>query len=198
VTLGTMTGGLCVGSVLFTDLVGFTEYNDAVGDAGALNILEKQTELANEVISGSPEARIVKELGDGLMIWFATAADGLAGAIAMLDSVNSARDMDDFPLAVRMGLHYGDALARGDDLIGQTVNIASRISDLAGPGELLVSESVLRASDEGKGEQLQPVGPVMVKGINEPVWLHRLNADSGPAGVFTGRGEQRSPGQRNV
>ena len=164
-----------VGSVLFTDLVGFTEYNDAVGDAKTLDVLERQTELANTVVSRCADARIVKELGDGLMIWFGTAPDGLACASSLLAAVNAARAGGEFPLAMRMGLHHGETVRRGDDLIGQTVNIAARVSDLAGPGELLVSDTVVRACGAGDtARHLQPVGPVMVKGVHDPVWLHRL------------------------
>ncbi len=163
-----------VGALLFTDLVGFTEYNDIVGDAEALSVLETQTALANRVVCDTPGARIVKELGDGLMIWFGSATDGFAGATQLLRLVEGARRRDEFPLAVRMGLHHGEALTRGDDLVGQTVNIAARVSALAGPGELLVSEAVIAMCDEvDEHARLQPVGPVNVKGVQEPIWLHR-------------------------
>jgi adenylate cyclase len=166
------------GSVLFTDLVGFTEYNDALGDKEALKVLEKQTELATQVVAGSAGSRIVKELGDGLMIWFGTAADGLAGASALLSAVADERATNAFPLAIRMGLHFGEAIPRGEDLVGQTINIAARVSDLAGPGELLVSESVLAAcGTESDAHDLQPVGPVIVKGVHDPIWLHRLTLE---------------------
>ena len=165
----------CVGAVLFTDLVGFTEYNDALGDAKALGVLETQTKLANGVVARSVDARIVKELGDGLIIWFATALEGLEGAAELLAAVNSARSSGGFPLAMRMGLHFGEVTPRVDDLIGQTINIAARVSDLAGPGELLVSASVVTECCNKPGTHgLQPVGPVMVKGVSEPIWLHRL------------------------
>ena len=58
------TVDVCVGSILFTDLVGFTEFTDSVGDAGALSVLDEQTEMAQRVIDCRPDARIVKELGD--------------------------------------------------------------------------------------------------------------------------------------
>ena len=163
------------GCVLFTDLVGFTEFNDAVGDAEALAVLESQTELATAVIE-TFEARIVKELGDGLMIWFDCAEQGLAGAAGLLTAFERSRAERRFPLAVRMGLHHGNVTPRGDDLIGQTVNIAARVSALAGPGELLVSEAALTADPEARPVgRLHPVGPVQVKGIHEPIWLHRLS-----------------------
>jgi len=163
------------GSVLFTDLVGFTEFNGAVGDRVALDVLEQQTEIAHNVIDDSSDARLVKELGDGLMIWLGPAHDGLIGAMALLDAVESARSENGFPLAIRMGMHYGDVTPRGDDIVGQTVNIAARVSALAGPGELLVSEQVVKAC--GMDEPpvpLIPVGPATVKGVRDAIWLYRV------------------------
>ncbi len=166
--------GLATGAVLFSDLVGFTEFNDHAGDRAALQVLEAQTEMAETVVSTRDGARIVKELGDGLMLWFASAADGLMGAVDFSTAADASR-RNGFPLAIRMGLHYGSCIPRGDDLIGQTVNIAARVSDLAGPGELLVSEAVLDyCRESASGVELEPVGPVTVKGVSEPIWLQRV------------------------
>ena len=163
-----------IGSVLFTDLVGFTEFNDTVGDHSALEVLDQQTAMAHAVVAGHDGARIVKELGDGLMLWFPTADTGLRGAADLAVAARNAR-RSGFPLAMRMGLHHGECIPRGDDLVGQTVNIAARVSAIAGPGELLVSEDVLAAStDAGAGFDLALVGPVSVKGVADPIWLRRL------------------------
>lgn len=163
------------GCVLFTDLVGFTEYNDAAGDAAAVAVLDQQSALAQAIVDARPGARVVKELGDGLMLWFPTPVDGLTGAAAFARAATDAR-LDGFPLAVRMGLHHGDCVPRGDDIVGQTVNIAARVSALAGPGELLVSESVLNACgpEIDSSLVLNPVGPVAVRGVADPIWLQRL------------------------
>lgn len=163
-----------IGSVLFTDLVGFTEFNDTVGDRRALEVLEQQTAMAHAVIADHDGSRVVKELGDGLMLWFPSADAGLRGAADLAAAAGEARRAG-FPLAMRMGLHHGECIPRGDDLVGQTINIAARVSDIAGPGELLVSEDVLAAStDAGAGLDLAFVGPVTVKGVADPIWLRRL------------------------
>jgi class 3 adenylate cyclase len=76
-----------------------------------------------------------------------------------------------------MGMHLGAVVERGDDFVGQTVNIAARVADLAGPGELLVTEQVVRSlSDSGNGGvgAFRAIGPTRVKGVGEPIWLHRL------------------------
>lgn len=164
---------MIAGTVLFTDLVGFTEYTDVVGDIAAVGLLDQQTAITISVLQ-SHGGRIVKELGDGLMIWFGSADDGLVGAVSLMAAIEAARADGTFPLAIRMGLHHGEAIRRDDDLVGQTINIAARIAALAGPGELLVSDIVIDACDGPMPSlQLNPVGPVVVKGVKEPVWLQR-------------------------
>ncbi|MEM7322303.1 MAG: adenylate/guanylate cyclase domain-containing protein [Actinomycetota bacterium] len=177
----TTTDDLRAGAVLFTDLVGFTEYNESVGDRAALDVLDAQTAMATTVVDAHRGARIVKELGDGLMLWFAEPADAVAGASALLDAIDEARDGGAFPLPVRMGLHFGTVLPRGDDVVGQTVNIAARLSDLAGPGELLVSEAAIDAIDDGPPPPVCAVGPIRVKGLREPIWVHCVERTGEPA-----------------
>jgi adenylate cyclase len=115
----------------------------------------------------------VKELGDGLMIWSPDATAGLEVATDFAAGIRAARQTDGFPLAVRLGVHHGPVIGRGDDVVGQTVNVAARISALAGPGELLVSDEVLAACGTSAASA-QAVGPVNVKGVADPVWLHRM------------------------
>ena len=93
----------------------------------------------------------------------------------ILESVAEARDAENFPLAVRMGMHVGDVIERGDDVVGHAVNIAARVAELAGPGELLVTDHVVRSlGDTGAAATFRPVGPTRVKGVAAPIWLHRL------------------------
>ncbi len=160
-------------AIVFTDLVGFTAYTDVNGDRAAVDVLDRQSRLVAVELAGC--GRVVKELGDGLMLWFESGPVGLAAACAVLGSVSAARDAAEFPLAVRMGMHVGQVVERGDDFVGQTVNIAARVADLAGPGELLVTEQVVRSLGAGQlRTAFRPVGPTRVKGVAAPIWLHRL------------------------
>lgn len=168
-----------VGSIVFTDLVGFTEYNDAVGDQAAAAVLDRQSEMVAAALCGCQSGRVVKEIGDGLMLAFGSPVEALDTALCLLRSVESARAAGTFPLSMRMGMHHGQAVVRGDDLVGNTVNIASRVAALAGPGELLVSDSVVDAqSGHSLPAALSPIGPARVKGVHEPIWLHRVTASA--------------------
>jgi class 3 adenylate cyclase len=161
------------GAILFTDLVGFTAYTDTHGDHAAVDVLDRQSSLVAAAIDGA--GRVVKELGDGVMVWFDDPGAGLSATQTILGSVTEARDAAEFPLAVRMGMHVGEVIERGDDIVGQAVNIAARVADLAGPGELLVTDHVVRLlGDSARAAAFRPVGPTRVKGVAKPIWLHRL------------------------
>lgn len=174
-TVRTTDGQERVGTILFTDLVGFTEFTDIAGDAAALEVLDQQTEMMTTALQGRHHARIIKELGDGLMVWFDTPSDGVETAITILAAVRDARLADRFPVAIRMGLHHGEMLSRGDDVVGLTVNIASRIAALAGPDELLISQAAADECHLRRDVLLEPVGPVPVKGVHKPVWIARVS-----------------------
>lgn len=163
----------CTGAVLFTDLVGFTEFNDAVGDRDAVAVLDTQARLAADAVG--QRGRVVKELGDGLMCWFDSAADAIEAALDLLSGVARERGAGSFPLAMRMGVHHGEAVSRGDDVVGHTINVGARIADLAGPGELLVSDDAIDALAHPETLNRSAVGPVRVKGVEDPIWIQRVS-----------------------
>jgi class 3 adenylate cyclase len=163
--------------VLFTDLVGFTEFNDVAGDVRAVEVIDAQLQLASQIVADNHGARIVKEIGDGLMLWFTTADTALQAAVDFMALVTDARAAEEFPLAIRMGLHHGEAVERGTDLVGQTINVGARVAELAGPGELLASDNAVGALERPVPQSpfaFESVGPVFVRGVREPVWLQRV------------------------
>jgi len=173
-TAATMTASAIDGTVIFSDLVGFTEFNGARGDVAAVEVLDRHRALMDEALAEARDGRVVKELGDGLLVWSPSAAAGMRVATGFLDGVLDARSTGEFPLAVRIGVHHGTMHRRGDDIVGQTVNIAARIVNLAGPGEILLSDAVLDGSGHLGPFAVEPIGPTSVKGVAEAVWLYRI------------------------
>lgn len=165
------------GVVVFTDIVGFTEYTAMEGDDAALALLDVQSRLVHEALPDG--GRVVKELGDGLMLWFPEPCAALLCLLDLQEKFDAASSESMAPLWVRMGMHWGSQARRRDDLVGHDVNLASRIVDVAGPGEVVLSEATIEKIDNGvAGISYEELGPVTMKGIPDPVWLFRAFRES--------------------
>lgn len=165
------------GTVVFTDIAGFTEYTALRGDEEALELLSTQERIVEDEL---PEgARIVKQLGDGLLLWFPDACAAIDACLRLQERFEEESADSAMPLWVRVGMHSGRPTQRGDDLVGHDVNVASRVVDVASPGEVLLSESTLAEIGDGLPEvEFEELGPVVMKGIPEPVRLYRALPNS--------------------
>lgn len=160
------------GTVMFTDIVGFTEFNALRGDDDALELLALQESIVREHVVG--DARIVKQLGDGLMLWFGDACAAIEAGLALQERFEEESWNSGLPLWVRIGMHSGQQIQRGDDLFGHDVNIAARIVDVANSGEVLVSgATVAQAQAIRDRVAFIRLGPVVMKGIPAPIELYR-------------------------
>jgi class 3 adenylate cyclase len=108
----------------------------------------------------------MKFLGDGVMFRFRDASAGVRGALEVIGATE--------PLGLppaHVGMHIGAVIERDGDVFGRTVNLASRLSGKAGPGEVLVSREVVDACAGAIG--FTPLGAVELKGVADPVPLFR-------------------------
>jgi adenylate cyclase len=160
------------GVIAFTDIVGFTEFTATEGDGRALELLGAQRSIVDAHLPAN--ARVVKDLGDGLLLWIDRPRPAVELSIALQAAFRDTARRGLLPLWVRIGMHWGRPARRGDDLVGHDVNTASRITDQAGPGEILASEALIRQCDFGAGFTWSPIGPVHMKGIPDAIWLYRL------------------------
>ncbi|MGK2956067.1 MAG: adenylate/guanylate cyclase domain-containing protein [Solirubrobacterales bacterium] len=148
-------------TVLFTDIVGSTERAAALGDGAWRSLLERHDNMVKDQVERH-RGRFIKSLGDGALALF----DGPSRAISSATEISSrAEDLD---LEVRAGLHTGECELLSDgDVGGMAVHIGSRVSSLAGPGEVLVSSTV-RDLVVGSGQTLTDHGEHELKGVPGP------------------------------
>ncbi len=141
-------GGLEM-ALLFTDLVGFSSWALAAGDAAALELL-REVGSAVEALITAHEGRIVKRLGDGLMASFLSAESAVEAA---LDAHDAVRDIEvgGYRPRMRAGVHWGRPRKLGGDYLGVDVNIAARVAAAARAEQVLVSDTLLDQIDRGAG-----------------------------------------------
>lgn len=128
-------------TILFTDLVGFSIWALAAGDEKVLELLGEVNAVTASVVTARGGS-IVKQLGDGTMAVFLDGTEAIEAAYEAICAV-SALTIDGYRPQLRAGLHTGTPRAVGDDFLGVDVNIAARVADAAGAGELLVSAATL-------------------------------------------------------
>jgi adenylate cyclase len=157
----------------FADMVGFTKLGEQLPPEELGALTGRLAELASDV-ADSP-VRLVKMIGDAAMLVSPDNDALLNAALALV--ARSEAEGEGFP-PLRAGLARGPALARAGDWYGRPVNLASRITDIAYPGSVLVSEEVHDAASEGYKWSL--AGERRLKGIDGRVKLYRARpADGG-------------------
>ncbi len=159
---------------LFTDLVGSTPMLERLGPAGD-DLLRRHFTLLRAAL-GAHGGREVKNLGDGLMVTFDTAAEGAACAAAMQHAIarHNAGSGPEFELGLRVGVHSGEAISEGGDYFGMPVVIAKRLCDRCDAGQVLVSGAVRSAAGTAGG-QFADVGSLWLKGLSDPVPASELD-----------------------
>ena len=167
------------GAIVFTDIVGFTELTELHGDDVALSLVERQNTIVRAKL---PErARVVKELGDGMLLWFECADQAITVSVELQASFDNPDES--IPLWVRTGVHWGTPRWRGDDIIGRDVNLASRVAALAAPGEVLCTDAVVHHAGSLPGIAFTSLGAVYVKGVSDPVPVLRAERATAAAQV---------------
>jgi adenylate cyclase len=152
---------------VFVDLSGFTRLTHEAGDESAVRAassLQREADAAATRHGG----RLVKLLGDGAMLRLDNANVGVEAALDLVGTMSGQG-----ALSSHAGVHTGPVIERDLDVFGQTVNLASRIADAAGPGEVLASEAVAEAAGYG-GFAFERIREADLKGLPEPVPLYRV------------------------
>jgi class 3 adenylate cyclase len=138
-------------TVMFSDIAGYSAITERLGDLAAHALLRTHNALLREQLAVHG-GREVNSQGDGFMVSFPSATRALRCAVAIQGAFEKYCDEHpDEPIRVHLGLHTGEPVRDGDDLLGRTVIVAARLSEVANADEILVS-SLLHDLAESTGE----------------------------------------------
>lgn len=167
-------------TVVFTDVVGSTGLNETLGDAAYAAMLREHRALVRAVMADRPGDEINTQ-GDGFLLAFDAPFDAVAAACAIAHALEDERRTGAFVPSLRIGIHAGDAIDEGDDLIGAVLNTASRICSAADADEILVSEPV--AERVAGRVTLIDRGLVPLRGVGQAKHLFAVDWDDRHASV---------------
>jgi adenylate cyclase len=161
-----MLGQLRV-AIVFADLVGFVRFTEEEGEQEAIDLVESFVTSVEQSLPGS--ARVVKNIGDGVMI---VGTD----PVALTDWAIGFQEGFERRSRPRIGIHYGRTVYRDGDYFGGNVNLASRVVARAHAGEVLVTDTVVEAAGERTDLRFEAIGEVQLKGFREPTSLYLARA----------------------
>jgi class 3 adenylate cyclase len=161
---------------LFADLRGYTQFVEKHGDDAASQLLSAYRTLVRTAVAQSTGAEIRTE-GDGFYVVFPSASSAIRCALAILVQAAQSTAAAGGALPVGIGIHAGETADSAEGFVGSAVNIAARVCALAGPGELLITETVRGLVRTSMRLAIDPRGRRHLKGIREPIGLFALRPE---------------------
>jgi adenylate cyclase len=130
-------------AILFSDIEDSTALNEQLGDRAWVRLIDRHDKMIRKLVN-QHSGHVVKSQGDGYMVAFARAQQAVACAAGVQRALRDGAGRGPL-IRVRIGIHMGKSVRRGDDLFGRNVAMAARVAGMADGGEVLVSEPVRNA-----------------------------------------------------
>jgi len=164
-------------AILAADIAGYSRLM-AADEAGTAQALREHRAAIDPII-GKHGGRIVKTMGDGVLVEFPSIVAAVECAIAMQKSMadRNTAVATDCRMLFRIGIHLGDVLIEGDDILGDGVNIAARLEGIAEPGGICLSEDAYRQVRDKLDLKFDDAGEQQLKNIARRVRIYRLRME---------------------
>jgi len=166
-------------ALLATDVVGYSRLM-ASDEEGTLAALKRHRQMVFEPAVAAHHGRIVKLIGDGTIVEFASVVDAVNCALSVQRSGSSlqAENLHQPKIVLRIGINLGDVIIEGDDIYGDGVNIAARLEPVAEPGGICISSIVNESIGNRIDVRFQDGGQINVKNIDRPIRIWRWRPDA--------------------
>ena len=181
-------------AIVAADVVGYSRLIEQDEESTLAALRERRRHILNPLVA-QHHGRIVKVMGDGALIEFASAVNAVACAVELQKQMAAANIgvADDRHIVLRVGVNLGDVVVEGGDLYGDGVVVASRLEALAGPGDVWIAANVRDQIDKKLAVNLQDLGPRELKNMAQPVHVYRIDIGAPSAKIKSGAGVPSKP-----
>ena len=162
-------------TVVFADLTGSTGVFEALGNAKATQAITRLTDWMGKVCT-SRRGRVVKNLGDGVLMVFDHNPDAVE-TVTEMQRTHTERIKtwpDKLKMHLQVGLARGEVIEQAGDYFGDAVNVASRLSDLSGPDQILATDAVINGLPSDTLVRFRSLGAMDIRGRNEACMVYRV------------------------
>ncbi len=168
-------------AVLAADVAGYSRLIGVDEEGTLAQLRAVRAELIDPAITAH-RGRVIKTMGDGILVEFPSVVDAARCALDFQRGMaqRSVQIAADRRLAFRIGIHIGDVVVEGEDLLGDAVNIAARLEGIAEPGGITLSEDAWRQVRDKLQDAFVDLGEQTLKNIARPVRAYRLDVAGAP------------------
>src|SRR4051812_33680521 len=160
-------------AIMFVDVSDSVRLYESLGDAAAFREVHDCMNVFKDVVA-QYKGRVVKTIGDGALCAFADAGTGVSAACEMHARVNKMQARQERKIAIRIGLHHGAVLVTDDDVFGDTVNVASRMAQLALAGQIIPTAETIELLPASQRNAARRLDALPIKGKNEAITVYEV------------------------
>lgn len=170
-----LRGESALAAIAFTDVESFTP-KMAADEKHTLGLIQRDFDIMRQICDRFG-GQILKSLGDGLLMYFVSAEKAVSSAVEIQKTfATAATNLPERDILIhRIGIHLGDVIFSGNDVMGNGVNIAARLQTIAAPGGICLSQTVYDVVKSHISISASYGGQRKLKGINEPVAVYQIS-----------------------
>jgi len=157
-------------AIMFADVAGSTNLYDTLGNIIAEKRIAECVQTMSSITSDN-HGRVIKTIGDEIMACFNTANDAATAALEM----QNAMETSDAGLAIRVGMHYGEAIDKDGDIFGDAVNVAARMAGIAKAKQIITTADLITELNADLAEKSRLFDTAKVKGKDEVLKIYQIN-----------------------
>jgi class 3 adenylate cyclase len=167
-------------AIMFADISGSTMLYETLGNALARRMVVRCLAMMS-VRLAAHRGTLIKTIGDEIMCTFPSAEAALRAACDMQDAVESGKPGGDTPMYIRIGFNYGEVIREGNDVHGDAVNVAARITEVSRARQILVTQAAVDALPPELRHKARHIRRASIKGRQEQLDLFMIvwRADEG-------------------
>ena len=158
-------------AIMFTDIAGYTALS-AKDSTKASKLLTTQRDTLKPIVE-KHGGSWMKEMGDGLLLTFDSATSAVECSIAIQEATKDIEDLN-----LRIGIHEGEVIKQDGDVIGDDVNVASRIEPFSAVGGVAISHKIEQAISSNQEFETKYVGKPKLKGVAQEVKVYCITSPS--------------------
>lgn len=178
-------------AVLAADVVGFSRLMGINETRTLRDLIEIRRTIFVPIVTDN-RGRVVKLMGDGALVEFASVVDAVNAAVEIQRALTARNEgaPRERRIELRVGVNLGDVIIEGSDIYGDGVNVAARLQEVAGPGEVALSATAHEHAASRVDVQFTDAGEHSLKNIAAPVRVFRWSAAGGGARTMGATGDE--------